>query len=357
MQLSPRFLAPIAAIVLGAFAASARADGELTLTGAYYKEKATRVMQPMLDATFEVADGGTASGHVLVDAITSASVGVGGELFEEKRVEGGGTYTQEIGIYRVGGLVRYSTEPDYKSLFGGLRFQAELFDRNLTVSASGTFGRDDMSNAGAGGTAPRREGQLDTLLGSIGVAQLLGPNIVASVTYDVSKLEGEQANLYRFVITAGMTPWENHPRLRTRHAVAGTVKWFVPQSVTTIIASYRRYHDSWSVDGHTPEVRAIQEVGDGTLFSLKYRYHKQFRAYFFQEDYAMPVELISADEKLSSFDSHTLGAQLEMAGSVIGFTGFLGETRGQIVFEYVDQDNRFGNAVVGYASITVPLTY
>jgi hypothetical protein len=314
-------------------------------------------MQPMLDARFDAGEGGVATGHMLVDAITSASVGVGGEFFEETRVEGGATYTKEIGIYKVGGLVRYSTEPDYKSLFGGLRLHAELYDRNLTLTASGTIGHDDVSNAGAPPMAPRVEGDLDTKLGSIGVAQLLTPNLVASVTYDVSTLEGEQANLYRFVITAGMQVAENHPDQRTRHAVAGTVKWFVPQSDTTVIGTYRRYHDSWDVDAHTPEARVIQDVGDGTLFSLRYRYHKQFQAYFFQDEYAAPQPLISDDVKLSAFDSHTLGAQLEMRGDVIGFTGLLGETRGQLVLEYVDQNNRFGNALVAHASLTVPISY
>lgn len=362
MQLSARraalVLGPAVALVaLVAGTEPARADGELTLAGAYYKERATRVMQPMLDARFDVGDAGVATGHMLVDAITSASIGVGGEEFDEKRVEGGGTYTHEIDLYKIGGLVRYSTEPDYKSLFGGLRLQAELFDRNLTLTAAAMLGSDDFDNSGAGPTAPRREGTLDTMLGSIGLAQLLTPNLVASVTYDASQLDGEQANLYRFVITAGMQVDEKHPRSRTRHAVAGTVKWFVPTSATTVIATYRRYHDDWEIDAHTPELRVLQDVGDGTVFATRYRYHRQDAAYFFQDDYAMPQELISEDEKLSAFSSHTIGAQLEMLGSVIGFTGTLGDTRGQIVIEYVDQNNRFGNALVAHASLTVPFSY
>jgi hypothetical protein len=357
MQLNRRALLAGAVVALCAAPAPVHADGELSFATAYYKERATRVVQPMLDGRFDVGDAGVATAHMLVDAITSASVGVGGEFFEETRVEGGTTYTQEFDIYKLGMLFRYSSEPDYRSIFAGMRFQAELFDRNLTLTAAGTFGRDDMSNAGAPPMAPRLEGQLDTLLGSLGAAQLLGPNVVASVTYDVSTLDGQQANLYRYVITSGMQIPEKHPDHRTRHAIAGTLKLFVPQSVTTVMATYRRYHDSWDVDGHTPELRVIQDVGEGTLFGLRYRYHRQDRAYFFREDYAAPQELISEDVKLSAFDSHTIGATFEMSGDVIGFTGLLGATRGQLVFEYVDQNNRFGNALIGHATLTVPLTY
>ena len=57
---------------LGAFgtATPARGDGTLTARGVYYKERATRVMQPMLDAMFDAGTHGVATGHFLVDAIT-----------------------------------------------------------------------------------------------------------------------------------------------------------------------------------------------------------------------------------------------------------------------------------------------
>ncbi|HUQ08178.1 MAG TPA: DUF3570 domain-containing protein [Kofleriaceae bacterium] len=357
MQLSGRLLVAGTVVALCATAAPVLADGELSFATAYYKERATRVMQPMLDGRFDVGDHGEAKAHMLVDAITSASVGVGEEVFDETRVEGGVQYTHEIDIFKIGGLFRYSTEPDYRSVFGGLRFQAELFDRNLTLSAAATIGHDNLSNEGAPPMAPRLEGELDTKLASFGAAQLLTPNAIASVTYDLTQLDGEQANLYRYVITAGMQIRENHPDKRTRHAVAGTVKWFLPGTATTLIASYRRYFDSWKLKAHTPELRLIQELGDSALFAVRYRYHRQGKAYFYEGRYAGPQELISADVKLSVFDSHTISTTFEVTGDVIGFTGFLGETRGQIIFEYVDQNNGFGHALIGHATLTVPLTY
>jgi hypothetical protein len=362
MQLTGRARAMVVTIVVlvGAVAAPAFADGELTMRGVYYKERATRVMQPMLDGTFDAGEGGTATAHMLVDAITSASVAAGsdGSPFTERRIEGGATYTKELGIYKLGGLVRYSTEPDYKSAFVGARFAAELFDRNLTLTLSANVGHDNMDNSGLGPMAPRREGELDTAIGSFGVAQILSPNLLASVTYDVSHLDGEQANLYRTVIAGGMQPNEVHPTTRTRHAVAGTVKWFVPRSATTVIGTARGYHDSWDLNAFTPEIRILQDVGDETTFGVRYRYHRQDNAYFYEPRYdSADHEFLSDDVKLSKFDSHTLGASLETAGSVIGFTGWLGTLRGQMVIEYVAQDNRFGNALVAHAALSVPFEY
>lgn len=358
MQLTVRSLTIVA--LLTATAAPALADGELTMRGVYYKERATRVMQPMLDGSFEAGEGGTATAHMLVDAITSASVAAGndGSSFTERRVEGGATYTKELGIYRLGGLVRYSTEPDYKSAFVGGRFAAELFDRNLTLTLSGTVGHDTLSNAGAPPMVPRIEGKLDTVLGSVGVAQVITPNLLVSATYDVGRIEGQQANLYRTVIAAGMQVPERHPETRTRHAVALTAKWFVEKTSTTVIGTYRRYRDDWKVDADTPELRVYQDIGDDSVFGLRYRYHRQDKAYFYEPRYdTATLEFLSDDIKLSAFDSHTIAASFETSGYVMGFTGWIGDLRGQIVIEYVDQNNRFGNALVAHAALTVPFQY
>ncbi len=343
-----------------AVAGSARADGELSMRGVYYKERATRVMQPMLDGSFEVGDHGAVTAHLLVDAITSASVAAGadGGEFTERRVEGGGTYSHELGVVRFGSQVRYSSEPDYKSTFGGPRLAAELFDRNLVLTASGTVGHDEISNAGAPPMVPRIEDTLTSYLGSIGVSQLLGANLVGAVTYDVSYLDGLQSNLYRSVIAAGAQVAERHPQLRTRHAVVGSLKWFVPASSTTLIAGYRRYHDDWGIDGHTPELRVIQDAGAGAAFGFRYRYHRQDQADFYQPRYdSSTLAFLSDDIKLSAFDSHTLAAHLEVVGEALGFEGRIGELRGQIVIEYVAQNNRFGNALVTHAALTVPFAY
>ena len=61
--------------------------------------------------------------------------------------------------------------------------------------------------------------------------------------------------------------------------------------------------------------------------------------------------------KLAAFDNHTLGAQLEISGELLGLTGRNAGLRGQIVIEYIDSDTTFGNAVVAHAALTVPIEY
>ena len=93
--------AVILAVLGVALAASpAPADGTLTARGVYYKERATRVMQPMLDGMFDVGVHGIVTAHFLIDAITSASASSGAAdsaAFTERRYEGGLGYAHERG--------------------------------------------------------------------------------------------------------------------------------------------------------------------------------------------------------------------------------------------------------------------
>ncbi len=371
----PALARPAALGLIGALVSSlvapgaARADDTLTVRGIYYKERATRVVQPMVDAGVDVGARGRVDGHALLDAITSASAAAGSddEAFTERRYEVGAGYAhqllgQRVGpldTLRLGGRARLSTEPDYQSRFGSVRVDAELAEKNLTLGAGAAYGQDNLSNAGAQGLAPAVSGELRTVLGSASASHLLGPNLVVGATYDVARLRGFQENPYRSVVTLDGLVMERHPDVRTRHAVAASGRGFVPRAGTTWIASYRFYTDSWGVVAHTPELRLVQAAGDTVEAGLRYRYHRQGAADFYQDRYPTsdPVMQphLTDDEKLSAFTTHTVEAKLAALGEAFGLSGRWGGARLEGVLEYVLQYNRFGNAIVAQLALTVPL--
>lgn len=355
----------VALVVLGAAAAPARADGTMSLRGVWYKEKATRVIQPMVDATFDVGDSGEADAHALVDAITSASTAsgaLGGDPFQERRWEIGGGYRHLFDRLRLGASGRFSYEPDYTSVFFGGQAEGILADQTTTISLGGGIGHDTISRSGP--TAPNERpfvGRLTTILGSLSVTQVMSPNTVGGITYDLVYLEGYQENPYRTAITADGLTLERHPDTRLRHALAGTVRRFVPATTTTLVASYRFYGDDWSMTAHTPEARVIQEAGDGVDVTVRYRFHWQSAADFYLPSYPSNdpdmFPYITDDVKLSRFTSHTIGVKFGVLGRVLGFGGRLEEARGELTLEYLDQNNRFGNAVTAHAALTMPFEY
>lgn len=354
----------LALTVAAAASGPAQADGEIQVRGAYYKEKATRVVQPMTDVRLDVGADTEITAHFLVDSITSASVasGAGDDAFTENRLEGGGSLTHRRATYDLGLFFRYSDEPDYKSLFGGIRSTAELGQKNTTIGWTLALGRDRITNAGAqdpDGMAQFEpvEGDVTTVLGSLSLGQVLTPTVMVAATYDLIFSEGFLENPYRFVAVAGESMAEEVPESRVRHALFGSVRAFVPQTETTLIAGYRLYLDDWDLLGHTPDVRIVQQIVPDFDIHARYRYHRQNSASFFREVYDQPDRFITDDIKLSAFTSHTVAVRLESALSVVGFTGRMAGVRADLLLQYIAQNNRFGDAYVAQFGLEIPFEY
>jgi hypothetical protein len=370
-------LSRIAGLAVALAASSASADGTIAVRGVYYKERSTRVIQPMLDAMFEVGTRGLLTSHFLVDAITSASSGSGaaGAAFTEKRYEGGAGYTQELGRFRLGGDTKFSTESDYRSLYIGGRGEMDLAQKNATIGLGGGLSLDRLSNAGAqspmGGpmlvcdnarplsVAP--DCPLRTLSLFVSASQVVSRDALVGLSFDVSRADGFLANPYRIVIADdGMTP-ERHPNSRTREAIAASVRYYVSATETTLVGAYRFYHDSWKITAHTPELRVIQQAGRDIDASIRYRYYRQSAAFFYEKRYASIDPTVSEfetdDPKMSAFDGHTFEAKLGFLGEALSFEGLWAGARFEGILEYVIQHNSFGNAIIAHAALTVPFNY
>ncbi len=357
----------VVVLALGLSAVSAQrvsADGEVSMRGAYYKEEATRVVQPMLDARFDVGDDGELATHGLIDAITSASVAAGAaaEPFTERRYEAGAAYSHRLEDLVLGGSARYSDEPDYQSIFVSLRGELALAQDNTLVGAALARGADDISNAGArGGLGEPISGELSTTLGSLSITQLLSPTTLIGATYDLMYLSGFQENPYRTVIAGGTAQPERVPATRWRHAVFASARRFVPNTRTTVFGGYRFYTDDWGIIAHTPELRVIQELRTGLELSVRGRFHTQRAADFFRDIYDTDdpnVEpYLTDDEKLSAFHSYHLGVKADVLLGILGVHGDWSRARAELLAEYIVQDNDFGNAVQAQAALTIPFDY
>ena len=364
----------LALVAIAAIPSPAGADGSVSFRGVYYKERATRVMQPMLDGVFEVGERGLVTSHFLVDAITSASTSAGAAdavAFTENRFEGGVGYTHQLGELKLGGDAKYSTESDYKSIYAGVRGELELGQKNTVLGLGGGLGYDTITAGSGGGLAqptiecePGQAEQVEcnlTTLSMYGSAtQLLSRHAVASVSVDVARLSGYQSNPYRAAIAGDELISERHPTKRNRQAVAGLLRYYFPKTETAVIGSYRYYLDSWKVHGHTPEVRLIQQIANVADATFRYRYHTQDGAFFFRDRYDTAdgvMSFVSDDVKLSSTSTHTIEAKLGIFGSAFDLEGKWGNARFEGVLQYVVQYNRFGNAIVAHVGLTVPLAY
>jgi hypothetical protein len=354
----------VAVVAAAALPSVAFADGTVSFRGAYYKERATRVSQPMVDADLEAGEDGRVAAHFLVDAITSASTAAGAEgiPFTELRYEGGGSYLKSFGDFRLGGGGRLSWEPDYLSGFVNLRGEIDLAQRNTTLGLALAQGRDRITNAGAqGGMAPEIDGDLSSTLASASLSQILSPDLVASMTYDFVYLSGFQENVYRVVAAGGAFEPERVPDVRVRHAVAAAVRGYVSPTNSVVILGYRFYADDWGIIGHTAEVRVAQPIRDGIDVHLRYRLYQQGEADFYREIYdtadPMIEPFLTADEKLSGMRTQTITAKLDLRLGLLGIAGRMENAWGHLLVEHIRQTTSFGNAVAAQLAITVPVSY
>jgi hypothetical protein len=367
----------------------AHADGEIMSRAVYYKERSTRVIQPMLDGMFDVGTRGLLDAHLLVDAITSASAGSGaanGSPFTEKRYEGGARYTHEIDgprdsfidLFRVSGEAKLSTESDYHSTYVGARGEAELAQKNAVVAIGGGVSIDSIDNSGAqspmGGplllcegdaTASSKSCPMHSYLGTASASQILSKNALVAVTYDINSMKGFQSNAYRQVVTSGGFFAEKHPFSRLRQAVALSARYYVPESQTTFIAAYRYYHDDWKITAHTPELRIVQQVGDFADAGFAYRYYTQTAAFFAPSAYGgrypdptmESVPYLTDDPKMTAYDGHIIQAKLGVQGGAFELPDNWAHARFEGILQYVVQHNRFGNAIEAHVALSVPFSY
>jgi hypothetical protein len=356
-------------------ARTARADGTLAVRGVYYKERATRVMQPMLDAMFDAGSHGIITGHFLVDAITSASASSGAAdaaPFTEQRYEGGLGYAHELGALTLAGDAKFSTESDYRSLYAGARAQLELNQKNTVLGLGGGASIDTVSAAAAQGPSmptlrcdaqhpAQTECPLDVYSAYGSVGQILSRDAVFGVSADVSTLRGYQSNPYRQAIVGEALVPERHPTERTREAFAASLRYYLARTGTTLIGAYRYYRDTWQVHAHTPEIRILQEAGRSADAAVRFRYYRQDGAYFFRDRYpaddAAMTQYVSDDVKLSDFTGYTMEAKLGVIGEAFHLGGLWAGARFEGILEYAVQHNRFGNAVIAHVALTIPFEY
>ncbi|MAQ15391.1 MAG: hypothetical protein CMN30_11430 [Sandaracinus sp.] len=351
--------------------ASGTVTGTVEVLGNYYWERSTRVVAPAVSATLELPTGGYVEGAYLVDSITSASQAAG--LIEDvsfteirHQVSLGGGYEFDLGDAEllIGGSYRVSREPDYLSNGVGLAAALSLAQRTTILRFNVGYLHDEVRkvNRGLGGAAMEAltfDENFDALVLSISWEQILSPTTYFEVGYQYGHLNGFLANAYRQVrVGAGFFP-EQHPDVRHRYTLMGHLAHFVRGTRTGLHLFYRAYLDNWGVGAVTPEARVYQEISRFAQARIRYRYYRQSRSFFYQDEYDIdttPADYVTADPKMSAFHSHLLGFQLAVRLAFLGDTALdaLRDAWLQTSFEYLWQTSRFGNAVIAQAGIRVP---
>lgn len=304
--------------------------GELEGHGSYYYERSTEVWVPTGRLAMEAPNGMRVNVSYLADVIASASVAQTGRpdsdaVHVEVRQGVGAGFGKAIHIGEneldLSVNVVHSWESDYISWFGGVR-AGYLFNQKNTGLSLGVTGVHDTIYMNQG-PARNLVGPLDGVTLNFGFSQILSPVLTFGAGYQLVYLTGYLGNPYR-VPQRGPSPFmEAPPAARIRHNLEVTAALYVPMTRTTFQSFLRLYTDSWELHAITPELRIHQELGRDFGLRLRARYYLQGRAYFALEDdslgmYPMGyVGPITADPKLSAFNSFQIGGRISLALTVL----------------------------------------
>ncbi|HUL51222.1 MAG TPA: DUF3570 domain-containing protein [Candidatus Nitrosotalea sp.] len=235
---------------------------------------------------------------------------------EETRYAGNAEAAIHFGLNTLTPQVSYSSESDYTSLGLALNYQLDLNEKNTTLNVG--FAQDFDTIYPANSPYLTQNQYKSTSQGILGVTQLLGPETVLSVAFTLGYASGYLDDPYRGVQFDGY-PWGLFPEQRpdTRFEQVGyvSITQFVKPVNASVEASYRIYHDSWTIWSQTAGLAWFQNIGKYVVLNPFGRFYTQTAAYFYGVSFPgdptlSPVGIppfYSADYRLSELRTWTYG--------------------------------------------------
>jgi len=234
-------------------------------------------------------------------------------------------YSGQFGRMHVALGAANSRESDYVSTGFSLNTQTDFNQKNTTLLAGLSGTNDDIKVFYQAARASKRT--LDAILG---VTHLLGENtsLVANLSY--GSAEGYLNDPYKLIrkntellpgVFLPLTFPENRPDERNKWIVFTSLNHAVPRARGALEASYRHYHDGYSITSHTASVAWFQRLGEQLVLSPSVRYYWQSKAFFYRVSLDGTAitpgtspnpagPFFSADYRLAAMDTWTWGVKL-----------------------------------------------
>lgn len=296
----------------------------------------TTVISPRLRAAGQVDSETRVDASYTVDVWSSASIDIRSAATKriyEQRDELDFAASHIIDSSTLSASYRYSKENDYESHGGTASLSQDFAEKatNLLLSLSGIF--DTVGRSGDTDFAK----PLSTLGARAALTQILDPEMLVQLSYDIFLLNGFQESPYRKVrlldsSVPGCVPpedplslaatdlngcriYEKVPDSRMRHAFAIQGRRSLGSDMS-IGLGYRFYLDNWNLKSHTVEARIAYLPSDDVTLTLRYRFYTQGAASFYKPYYTDSDTDRTNDRELSSLTSHRIGLDAEREFSV-----------------------------------------
>jgi hypothetical protein len=316
----------------------AKAEDHVDYKYELYAEEANRITVHTHSALFEqkLAPGVALKGALVYDGISGATP-TGGppptgsskvptvEIDDTRRAG----YIEPIfkfGQHTLAPQVAYSREEDYESVGLSLNYLLDFNRRNSTLNLGVAHNFDRLTGFQLNMNNQWETKNVTDFLA--GLTQVLTPTTLFNATLTLGTASGYLSDPYKgFRFTGYPDPEalfpEKRPGHRTKQIVSSTLTQFIEPLSGSAELTYRFYHDSHEILGHTVTLEWLQSIGQYLTVTPLIRYYHQSEAYFYRLSFvgdpsspyppAVPFpQFYSADYRLSTFRSLTYGIGLTL---------------------------------------------
>lgn len=251
------------------------------------------------------------------------------EIEDERRVVVT-TLEHEVDEYTLSFEYARSIEDDYRSSAFTGKVSRQFNQKNTTVTAGISYADDTVIATPA--TSIQFDEDKNNLDLNFGVSQILSRNTILDFNIGYGHSKGYLADPYRQIsqtktviifgrpVTNTFEYPENRPDELDRFVAKASVRHYVRPANAAIQASYRFFTNSDSIEGHTAELKWIQQVNSTLSVAPFVRYYQQSEAdYYYPSLTDTGVDghglndsrdpQYSSDYRLSSFDALTYGVR------------------------------------------------
>ncbi len=208
------------------------------------------------------------------------------------------TIEHEVDDYTLSFEYAHSEEEDYRSNAVTARVSRQFNQKNTTVTGGVSFAFDEVLASPTGGTSNFEDEDKDTFDLSVGVSQILGPNTLLDFNAGYGRSEGYLSDPYRRIsqirdfvvispfggeqtITNTLNFAENRPDEQDRFVAKLNLRHYFEQAGAALNGSYRFFANNHGLQGHTFELKWIQQVNPQLSVTPYLRYYRQSAADFY----------------------------------------------------------------------------
>ncbi len=210
----------------------------------------------------------------------------------------------------VGGGLTISSEYDYQSLGGYLKWTHDTSSRNDTFLVRLGMYQDSLDLILFDGTERGGDERTSISLG-LGWTHIFGPRTLGTLNWDLTSQSGFLSTPYNSVVAAGTEVPEVLPDSRFRNALHARVRHLLLDDLA-VEPGLGAYFDDWGATAFNFELMLFWEALPGSVILRPwYRFHSQTEVddFLSTSAAAIPAER-TQDSDLADFTSHTIGVKL-----------------------------------------------